>query len=192
MSADERYGPWTLTSKGARFFPLDPRPGDIDIEDIAHALSNVCRFGGHCRTFYSVAQHSVLVSRHVPRRLALHGLLHDASEAYCGDLVRPIKRKCRDYQSIELVIEAVVALRFGLAYITPAEVKAADNRALMTERRDLMPPCPWAWTEDQAADGGVPPWEETIIPVGPEVARAMFLERFAELGGQRATRAGGQ
>ena len=93
----ERYG-WFVTASGRRAFVEDPRACDLVIEDIAHALSNICRFGGHCSRFYSVAQHSVCVSALVERTrpdLALHALLHDAAEAYVGDVIRPIKPTLR-------------------------------------------------------------------------------------------------
>ena len=88
----ERVGDWIQTMSGVIFYPLDPRPEEIRIEDIAHALSHQCRFAGHCREFYSVAEHSVRVSRELPQEFMLWGLLHDASEAYLVDLPRPIKR----------------------------------------------------------------------------------------------------
>ena len=87
-----RKGDWIQTFTGRAFYVLDPRPEDVDIEDIAHALSMQCRFAGHCREFYSVAQHSVTASWLVPPEDALWGLLHDAAEAYVVDLPRPIKR----------------------------------------------------------------------------------------------------
>jgi uncharacterized protein len=87
-----RTGDWIQTYTGKQFWPLSPLPEDIVIEDIAHALSMQCRFGGHVRTFYSVAQHSVHVSLLVEPQYALWGLLHDAAEAYLVDLPRPIKK----------------------------------------------------------------------------------------------------
>ena len=78
----ERRGDWIQTYLGIQFWPLDPRPEEVMLFDIAHSLSNMCRFTGHCREFYSVAQHSVIVSQNVPREDAAWGLLHDASEAY--------------------------------------------------------------------------------------------------------------
>jgi len=95
---------WFLTASGKRFWPLDPRPEDICIEDIAHALSHICRFGGHVREPYSVAQHSVIVSMIVKPENALYGLLHDAAEAYAGDMVRPLKRGMPAYRSIESAV----------------------------------------------------------------------------------------
>ena len=80
-----------VTYTGKEFYPLDPNPADIDIKDIAHALSNCCRFAGHIKSFYSVAQHSVIVSELCEPENALAGLLHDASEAYLSDIARPVK-----------------------------------------------------------------------------------------------------
>src|SRR5271165_7548492 len=91
-SADNRKGDWIQTYTGRVMYPLDPRPEEINIIDIAHALSNLCRFTGHVRTFYSVAEHSVRVSQHCDPKDALWGLLHDASEAYLADMSRPMKR----------------------------------------------------------------------------------------------------
>jgi len=80
------------TCSGRRVHLLNPSPDEIAIEDIAHALSHACRFAGHVPSYYSVAQHSVLVSELLDERTALWGLLHDASEAYLHDLTRPLKR----------------------------------------------------------------------------------------------------
>jgi len=84
-----RIGDWIQTYTGKRFWPLDPRPEDVDILDIAHSLSLLCRFTGHTSSFYSVSQHSILVAQEVPKRLRLWALFHDAAEAYIGDIARP-------------------------------------------------------------------------------------------------------
>lgn len=144
-----RKGDWFLTSTGRQFWPLDPRPEDICIEDIAHGLAHVCRFGGHCKRFYSVAQHSVFVSYRC--RNALQGLLHDATEAYLGDMVRPLKYSMPDYLVAEERVWRAVCARFGLPLKLDADVKYADNVALMTERRDIMPWTPHRWEADLEA-----------------------------------------
>src|SRR5579885_2784587 len=86
-----RHGDWIQTYCGVAFYPLDPRPEEILIEDIAHALSMLCRFTGHVKRFYSVAQHCVYVSHRCDPKDALWGLLHDAAEAYLNDISRPVK-----------------------------------------------------------------------------------------------------
>jgi len=175
---NERNGEWMQTYSGYQFWPLDPRPEEIHVIDIAHALANQCRYGGHCRTFYSVAQHSVIVSRIVPPQDALWGLLHDAAEAYLVDLPRPIKRFSEmgsAYRAIEGRLMRVVCERFGLAEDEPESVHLADNVVLMTEKRDLMPGLlKWAETAQ--------PLDDPIIPVTPEVAEGEFLRRAGELG----------
>ena len=90
-----------MTYTGRQFFPLTPRQEDIDIEDIAHSLSRLCRFNGHCKSFYSVAEHSYRISYIVPPEFALWGLLHDAGEAYLSDLPRPIKHQIPEFIEIE-------------------------------------------------------------------------------------------
>ena len=98
--AEEHHG-WFLTSTGRRFVPQLPAASKIDIEDIAHALSQLCRFGGHCCEFYSVAQHSVIVSLNVPPEHRFAALMHDAAEAYLGDVIQPIKRLLPEYKAME-------------------------------------------------------------------------------------------
>lgn len=173
----ERRGEWFLTSSSRQFWPFDPRPEDISIFDIAHALSNVCRFGGHCLWFYSVAQHSVHVSRLVPPEHALVALMHDATEAYVGDMVRPLKRGLPEYCVVEDGVWRAIASRFGFPPYLPLDVKAADNVALMTERRDIVAANPLPWTEHAKPD------PEPITPLDPLKARSLFMARFAELGG---------
>jgi hypothetical protein len=172
----EERGDWFQTYTGKRFFPLAPVVEDICIEDIARALSMQCRFAGHVREFYSVAQHSVLVSLHVPAEHALWGLLHDAAEAYCQDVIRPVKHSpsMAPYRAIEERMEAAIAARFGLPYEMPACIKEADNRALMTERRDVL-------ATQRAWSLRAEPFPSRIIPQPPEVAEEQFLLRFREL-----------
>lgn len=180
--AESRAGDWFLSFKGRQLWPCDVRPEDLDIEEIAHGLSLICRFGGQCREFYSVAQHSVLVARHLPSELALCGLLHDAPEAYLGDIIRPLKRHSAmdGYGSLEAAAWISFAQRFGVPLIIPPEVKLADNRMLITERRDLLPNHPWPWKEDERA---IQPYESQIVPWAPPAARMEFLKAFAHLAG---------
>lgn len=161
---------------GKPFFPMDPRADEIEIEDIAHSLAMQCRFNGHSLDFFSVAQHSVIVSRHVPREYALDGLLHDATEAYCGDVIRPIKCVLPGFEPIEALIFDAIAERFGLRNPIPDCVKAADFAVLCAEKRDLLAP-------SQGVNWGVmtDPIPEKIVPVSPRTAKAMFLERFEEI-----------
>lgn len=174
-------GPSIQLVSGEYFYLLDPRPEDIDIETIAHALANLCRYTGHCREFYSVAQHCVLVSYLVSPENALWGLLHDATEAYFGDISRPLKDAVHDVapgalRMIEDDIMKAICGRFGLAWPEPVEVKWGDNVALSTERRDLMP----------AGEGwpNLPePFPHKIEPLSPTEARSVFMTRFTELTG---------
>lgn len=169
------------TSSGRTFNLLSPYECPILIEDIAHGLSNLCRFTGHTRDFYSVAQHSVWVSRIVPPSDALFGLLHDAAEAYIGDVSTPLKHLLPDYRNIEALVEDAVFAAFGLARgAMPASVKEADQVLLATEKRDLLR-CPDAagW----AGIVGIAPLDITIEPMHPVVARNFFMDRFYEITG---------
>jgi hypothetical protein len=179
----DRRGEWFLSLKGQQIYPHDMRPWDVDPEEIAHSLSMLCRFNGHAREFYSVAQHSVLVALQLPPELRLCGLLHDATEAYCGDMIRPLKRSLPAYQEMEEAIWRVIAERFNLPAKIPQEVKQADTRMLQTERRDLLAPHHWRWMEDQIADDGVKPYDVVIDPQCPLAARTAFLTLFQALGG---------
>ena len=170
-----RKGGWIQTYTGVTFYPLDPRPDEVRIEDIAHSLSNQCRFAGHCRQFYSVAEHSVRVSLALAQRLALWGLMHDAAEAYLVDLPRPIKRYAEFgplYQSIESNLMLTVCERFGLHPNMPISVKRMDTRLLVTEKRDLMNACPKPWEDTEE------PLPDPIFPMPPRVAEILFLQQF--------------
>lgn len=183
----ERQGDWMQTFTGRQFWPVDPRPDEICIEDIAHSLAMQCRFGGHCLRFYSVAEHSVLVSRSLPSGFALWGLLHDAAEAYVLDVVRPLKPYLPGYRDIEDRVMIAICERFGLDYITnpfamPSAVKLADNRILLTERDQNMRPTDHVWGLAQAAAGaGVGPLDVTLQFWSPAEAEEQFLAEFAAI-----------
>lgn len=156
-----------------------PDPNVFCIHDIAHALSHTCRFGGHTRDFYSVAQHSVLVSYLVPENDQFAALMHDAAEAYVGDVPTPLKQLLPEYKAIEKRIEACLFERFGLYDGMPVSVKKADLIMLATEQRDLMQ----AKNDDAEwgliADIQVAPFR--IKPQSPGQARKSFLDRFNQL-----------
>lgn len=172
---------WIQTNSGRIFDLLEPHPDAIDIEDIAQALSNLARFTGHTDFFYSVAQHSVLVSTIVSPAHALIGLMHDATEAYVGDVARPLKALLPDYKLIEHRVWLAIAEKFDLPAEIPAEVKHADNVALMTERRDLMKKRGRGWIDWSAELEALPTLPIVITPDLPRVARGSFIDRFIQL-----------
>ncbi len=166
---------WIQTFTGRKVEPLDPDPAAIAVEDIAHALSLHCRFNGHYRVFYSVAEHSVRVSRQLNGDAALWGLLHDASEAYLSDVPKPLKPNLPDYCAVEDRLMRVIARRFGLSWPIPDAVHAADATLLATERRDLMAEARHDWGLHAS------PLDATIQPLSFAEAEQAFLARFAEL-----------
>lgn len=140
-----RNGDFMQTATGRKFWPLDPRPDEVFIEDIAHSLSLQCRYAGHCVRFYSVAEHCVLMARKLRWEgvdVALWALLHDAAEAYTVDVPRPLKRSLVGYKEAEAKVMAAIATRYGLASEMPAVVHDADNRIIGDELANLVP-MPW-------------------------------------------------
>jgi 5'-deoxynucleotidase YfbR-like HD superfamily hydrolase len=155
--------------------PVDPRPEDIHIGDIAHALSNLCRFAGHAHTFYSVAEHSVRCSFIVDERAALQALLHDASEAYLVDIPTPIKTLLPEYREME---ERMMSVIYSVFSIDPKPwqkaVKAADLSLSAAEARDLMPLGNYGLNKVRAD-------EQLIVPWSSSTAEQAFLTRFSQL-----------
>lgn len=174
----ERRGDWMQTFTGIAFWPLDPRPEEIRPADIAHALSMLCRYGGHVSRFYSVAEHCVLMSHAVAPEFALWALLHDATEAYLVDVPRPIKRHLPDYCAIEDRLMAAICERFGLSLTEPAEVREADNRILLDERAELLRPPPRPWLPELEA---LQPLGVTVTGWTPHLANHLYIKRLTEL-----------
>lgn len=182
---------WIQSFTGKKIFPLNLKPGEICIEDIAQSLSNTCRFSGHCSEFYSVAQHSVLVSMNVPEALSLAALMHDASEAYISDFPSPIKRvlyhqlqdgTLKHIKETEEEILGTIFQTLGVAWPDAAgwdDIKYADQMLLVTEARDLMKPLRDDWHLQEK--NGFASLKEEIVPLGAEDARWAFMERWEKL-----------
>lgn len=174
-----------VTFSGKTINPLDPDPNDICIEDIAHALANQCRFTGHVRKFYSVAEHSVRVAYWLGAggmgengEMCFIGLMHDASEAYLSDIARPVKRQPEINQfwgEIEERMERTISEKFDIPYPFPDAIKRADSILLRSEQRDLMPDL-LRFPGDEYVDYVINPWM-------PDLAEAHFLDTFRQLGG---------
>jgi hypothetical protein len=172
------------TFTGRLFNFLDPRIDEVDLLDIAHGLSNLCRFNGQSNEFYSVAQHSVCVSHLCNTPDARWGLLHDAAEAYLGDIVSPVKHNIpgmENFSLIEDVVMNAIAARFGLGVSQPQSVFLADRLAVLLELDAVINTSPheYGYVVERWDLSGV---NYQIVPVGPAEAKAMFLERAEELG----------
>lgn len=170
-----------LTVEGCYFDFLNPSKCDFTIRSVAHSLSLLCRFGGHSRKFYSVAQHCVLLSYIVPKEFALAGLMHEAGEPFCGDMPSPLKALVPEYKAIEKKVEAAVLAHFGIDPVMDPCIKRADLVMLATEQRDLMP----THDDDWAILQGVVPLKQKIRPWPAWYARWRFLRRYKELSKQR-------
>jgi len=168
---------WILTYTGRRFDLLEPTAAMVSPQDLAHALARLCRFNGHCVTHYSVAQHSCFVADLVPAGDQLAALLHDATEAYVGDMVRPLKDLLPEYREIEHRIWLAICERFLLDPILPASVKRADLVALATERRDLMPNQQGEWN----CLIGIPTYAAQVMPRKAEEASFHYFRRLMDL-----------
>ena len=180
-------GPYLQTVSGRFVNPFEPDPEQLDIGDITRALANVCRFGGHCRSFYSVAQHSVIVSELVEQRGGdpedvFAALMHDAGEAYLGDMPHPLKHRSElgaQFREAEKRLEAVIERRFALPDAS-ARVKPLDRALLATERRTFSE-VTWHWPELDGAEE----LDLEIEPWPPERARDEFLRRYERIAAER-------
>lgn len=171
-------GPTILLHSGAYFNLLQPERSVTHIEDIAHALANICRFCGHTDRFYSVAEHCVHASRHVLPAFAKEALLHDATEAYVGDMSKPLKKVLPSYEDIEDRIDAVIRRRYDLPATMTPEVHHVDLVMLVTEQFQVM-----RNRDEWVYALGKKPLDITLPCWNPEQARAEFLARYYELYG---------
>jgi uncharacterized protein len=178
MSSPKRRGDSIMTVSGRVFWPLDPRPEEVSLDDIAMGLSNECRYGGQIDPYYTVAQHSVLVALSLPMSLRKQGLLHDATEAYIKDIPRPLKKYLHDYGPIEENLARCIGARFDVELVhLDRLVHEADERCLETEKRDLRNPL-----KGVTRSSAPRPWRARITPWSHEEARKAFLGLAAALG----------
>jgi hypothetical protein len=166
-------GPTIMLASGKLFDFLDPHGSDFGIDDIAHGLAHVCRYAGQCRAFYSVAEHSMLVADTVSE-FAYEALLHDAAEAFIGDVTRPFKQLLPDYKRIEATIEDAMIKRFGIDRRSKDHVKHADLRVLAAEQAQVMAPGCGDW----AAEAGIEPAPVVVRNLDPVSAKLEFRLRY--------------
>lgn len=198
MTKSERGGKYMHTSSGQKYWPMDPRPNEVVLETIAHHLATRCRWNGATqhrydlnKIFYSVAEHAVLCSLYGPKETALERLHHDSSEAYNGDLIRPLKYDpafAAPFKLVEERNELVIAQRFGLQFPFPADVKIADEAVCAAEAQQIIIRDPNdEWESGKLHDDRVvAPFE--IQMWLPHVAKRKFLERHYELMAEREER----
>lgn len=172
--------PYIETWSGLHFHPWKPKPEEVDLKDIAHALSLQCRFNGHVTRFYSVAEHAIIMSRLVEPCLELAALIHDAAEAYIGDMAHPIKASGQmdAYEVLDELVTRAICAKFDVEYGQTQDegLKALDRRLCATEARVLFQAVP-GWTTRYTE------LEEEFHPKGlsPTQAERAFLKRFKEV-----------
>lgn len=176
-----RKGDWIQTYRGIIFYPIDPRIEEIDIIDIAHSLGHMCRFTGHTKKFYSVAEHCIRVSQIATKKLKLYALLHDASEAYLTDIPRPLKKLplFNDYLVYEKRLQNMIYKKFGLRPLSTKlqnELDYIDEMVLMTEGRDLM----YDFTV-WGNFGNVIPMREKIVPMSSDMAQTKYIDTLVNI-----------
>jgi uncharacterized protein len=171
-----KTGPNIMLASGTWFDLLDPWGSDFTINDIAQGLSNICRYAGQCKQFYSVAEHSIHVADTV-EYFKLEALMHDAAEAFLGDITRPLKQLLPEYKKIEASVEDAIFQRFGLNLNAKSIIKEADLRVLATEQAQLMPEGADYW----ASSSGTAKAAIRIEFLSPTAARNRFLSKFNDL-----------
>ncbi|WP_192385146.1 hypothetical protein [Mesorhizobium silamurunense] len=169
-------GPSIMLHSGAWLDLLSPHTSAFTIEDIAHGLALQCRYAGQCLDFYSVAEHSLLVSDLVEED-PLAALLHDAAEAFLGDITRPLKQMLPDYRQIETEMQRAIAERFGISTQSSAAIKRADLRVLAAEQAQIMP----AGTDEWAKRDRIAPALVKVRFLSPREAKSAFLRRYEAL-----------
>lgn len=171
---------WIGLLSGAQFNYNKPEESDVTLDDLASALSNICRFSGHLPAFYSVAQHLVNTSRIVRPEFAFDALMHDTAEAFTNDLPTPLKWALPIFKELEVKIESAMAQKFGFNYPYPPEVKTADTEMLLLEKKYVKlddrewPAYAGIKFEHQRDLVDLKPWQ-------PCRAKREFLERYEEL-----------
>lgn len=174
----DKVSPSAIKLKSGKYFDfLDPDPDAISVSDIAHSLSLQCRFNGHVDTFYSVAQHSVLVSHFVKPENAFIGLMHDATEAYIGDMASPLKKLIPEFRRYEDNLWEIIAEKYNMPSEMPHDVKHVDMRACMTEAFYLMDGAGEDWNWEGIERLPIP----RFASLSPNAASQLFLGRFNEL-----------
>lgn len=173
--------PVILTRKGY-FNLLKPTSFEYDVDDIARTLSKICRFGGRLHRFYSVASHSVYVSLCVSPQHAMAALMHDAAEAFTGDLSSPLKALLPEYKRIEDAIQEAIFAQLGLEYPLHPSIKHADLCVLASERRDLLTKrYDFGVKWDYESDPTIKPLDFPIRPLGHKQSYLIFMARYAQL-----------
>jgi hypothetical protein len=158
---------------GGFFDFIDIENSTYTVEDIAHNLSHICRYTGAVEQFYSVAQHSVIVSHCVPPEHALSGLMHDASEAFMSDLNSPLKALMKPYKALEKKVEKEIFGRLNLPFPMKSSVKVADVAVFMAENRDLR--------GIHSEVGDIEAYDKRIVPWTAAKSKKEFLKRYNEL-----------
>ena len=177
------YSKTYIATHSGIFYPFEVTPESVNIEDIAHALSLLCRYNGHCREFYSVAQHSVLVSELVPEQLKLKALLHDASEAYISDIPKPIKNEILQAQILEDKISNAIFSAFNLTPGLEPEIKRADLVMLLTESEQIHNNG-WIILDEvrKKYNSNEVPLKDLIInPLSPKESKELFMSTYESL-----------
>ena len=169
-------GPTIMLRSGAWFDFCAPALSEFTIDDIAHGLANICRYAGQCSRFYSVAEHSILVSD-TAKGFEFEALLHDAAEAFLGDITRPLKQMLPEYKRIEAEVERAILDRFGVPSPLAPQIKQADLRVLAAEQKQIMPEGTDGWVRGQKVE----PAPIVVRHLSPDEAKHVFLDRYEAL-----------